>query len=93
MHAHKAYELDATLHPAEEHLKAAFVQAGVAENIIDSARRLGIPWSKIIQLMIQFGPQFVAMLQELIAALNTTPPAAAPVPAESVTAEHKKGHK
>lgn len=74
--------------PCEEdkHLCAAFAAADPeVGDIVTKARALGFSWLAIIQLLIQYGPQFVSILQAIIAALNTTPP----VPAGPVTFDAK----
>lgn len=75
MDAKKTMTLSAEKHEAEEHLSGLFKEAAPeAEGPIAAARAAGIPWKTIFQLLLQFGPGFVAALQAIIAGINSTPP-------------------
>lgn len=47
-------------------------------HLFDEARAAGLGWSQILSLMLQFGPQFAAVLEALLASLKPKP---APTPA------------
>lgn len=51
---------------------------GPVADVVTEARRAGIPWAKIISLMVQYGPAFATVLAEILAALRTPAPPAAP---------------
>ena len=75
-------QLDRAPHRAEQELKAEIIKAamkvGIDKGVIDDAltlaRAAGLPWGTIIALMIQYGPQFLALLKQIMDALNTPAP-------------------
>ncbi len=73
-------ELDPTPHEHEEAMMS-MMPAGEVGSAVADARAAGISWQNIIALMVQFGPQFMMMIQAILAALQTAPV----VPAETVS--------
>jgi len=78
-------------HVAEKHLLATFHEAdSEVGTAVAQARSVGLPWATIIALLIQYGPQFAAIIQAIIAALNTTPPPRMAEPQEEESEEEDK---
>ena len=55
---------------------------GEHQNLVKEARAAGIGWVKILQLIIQFGPQAFAILKDLLDALKTPAPEPTPTVAK-----------
>jgi len=65
----------------EEAMRTAMAGTGVHMATIDAARSLGIGWAQILQMMLQYGPMFINVLQAIINALITpAPPGPSPLP-------------
>lgn len=68
-------ELDATPHEHEEAIMSLFSHTGSeTTSTVQEARALGFSFQNILALMLQYGPQFVAVMQALFAALKTPVP-------------------
>lgn len=48
---------------------------------LDEAKKAGLNWLLILQLIQQYGPTAWAIIQQIIAALNNPTPAPTPTPA------------
>jgi len=71
-------KLDFTPHCHEAELLSFF---GPDEaNSIRKARAVGIPWTNIIALIVQYGPEFMSILAQIVAALQTPPVVVTPPP-------------
>jgi hypothetical protein len=74
--ASEVMQLDNSVHPADASLLEACSNADPScERTVKEARAMGIPFVTILGLIIQYGPKFVQVLQEIMAALKTPPPA------------------
>jgi hypothetical protein len=62
-------------HPQEEAIQS-LVSESMPEvaPLIQQARAIGIPWATLFALLLQYGPNFAALLQAILAALNQPPP-------------------
>lgn len=70
-------EADTTPHEHEEAVQSLFMTAdSEVGHAIQEARAAGVTWPAIIQLLVQYGPQFAAVLQAILAAWHSPPPAA-----------------
>lgn len=68
-------QLDPNPHPAEGELQSLFDSANPNLGaVVSDARAGGIPWPKILDLVIEFGPKAIAALKAIVDALKTPPP-------------------
>ncbi len=75
-------DLDKTLSPHEDILMEPVPE--YAKSVVTQARAIGVPWATIWALVMEYGGQFVQILEAIIAALNKPvptpiPPAPGPV--------------
>lgn len=62
-------------HPQEEVIQCLVDESmSEAAPLIKQARAIGIPWATILALVLQYGPNFAALLQAILVALNQEPP-------------------
>jgi hypothetical protein len=84
-------------HAHEEDILAA-LSSGNAEagEAAKAARAIGITWAAIFALIVQYGPQFVTIIQAIIEALKTQiprPMGESPAKAEEVPEQAAEEHK
>ena len=79
-----AIPLDPTPHEHEEVIMDMLGQVhGLDVGVIKHARLAGMSWPDILALVVQFGPQFAAVLSAVLSALQTPPPEPPSPPASS----------
>ena len=84
-------ECDPTPHEHEEAVQALFTSGNEeAGGAIKEARAAGMTWPAIIALLVQYGPQFAAVLQAILAAWHQNPPR--PVLAKAAAEELPEDH-
>jgi hypothetical protein len=69
-------KMDTEFGPHEAAMLATLPES--AKVVVAQARAIGIPWSTIWALAIQYGGQFLSILEAIIAALNA--PVPTPIP-------------
>lgn len=71
----KMLQVDHSKHVAEEHVLQLISQAAPASGpVVADARKAGIPVLTILKLMAEFGPQFLSVLEKMLAAIKTPVP-------------------